>query len=156
MSRKGFTLVEVLIVVVIAVVVTMFSVPAYKKAQDRSRYMSAAGTLMDVGNGVRMLMQEYPDLEIDTLTITANNTSSDENPTTDNVVGWLQSNKYMSPIPLQGGKHKGYVLAISTMGTASCTESCEPADAVACMCGDNLLEEYKCAWVTSDGILRNN
>ncbi len=53
--KKGFTLLEVLIVVVIAVSVAAFSVPAYKKMQDRNRYMAAQGVLIDVGSGIRAL-----------------------------------------------------------------------------------------------------
>ena len=54
-TQKGFTLLEVLIVVVIAVSVAAFAVPAYKKSQDRNRYMAAQGALIDLGNGVRAL-----------------------------------------------------------------------------------------------------
>ena len=41
--KKGFTLLEVLIVVVIAVSVAVFAVPAYKKTQDKNRYLAAQG-----------------------------------------------------------------------------------------------------------------
>ncbi|MBR3898778.1 MAG: prepilin-type N-terminal cleavage/methylation domain-containing protein, partial [Elusimicrobiaceae bacterium] len=34
-TKRGFTLMEVLVVVVIGVLVTLFAVPAYKKMQDR-------------------------------------------------------------------------------------------------------------------------
>ena len=61
-SNKGFTLLEVLIVVVIAVSVAAFGVPAYKKSQERNRYLAAQGVLMDLGNAVRTFRQ---DLKID-------------------------------------------------------------------------------------------
>lgn len=46
-----------MIVVVIAVSVAAFAVPAYKKAQDRNRYLAAQGVLIDLGNGVKMLRE---------------------------------------------------------------------------------------------------
>lgn len=156
MSCKGFTLIEVLIVVVIAVVVTMFSVPAYKKSQDRARYMSASGTLMDLANAVRMLREDYPDLIIDTLPVTANAVTSDEIPTESNVIGWLQSKKYLNPIVFRNGTHQGYAFAISTEGTPSCSKICEPTNAVACMYGPNLLKQYQCVWVGENGLLTHN
>ena len=56
-NTKGFTLLEIMIVVVIAVSVAAFAVPAYKKAQDRNRYLAAQGVLIDLGNGVKMLRE---------------------------------------------------------------------------------------------------
>ena len=56
-NAKGFTLLEIMIVVVIAVSVAAFAVPAYKKAQDRNRYLAAQGVLIDLGNGVKMLRE---------------------------------------------------------------------------------------------------
>lgn len=55
MSKKGFTLTEVLIVVVIAVTVTAFAVPAYKRTQDKARYNAAAGVLAQLGAAVQAL-----------------------------------------------------------------------------------------------------
>ena len=48
----GFTLVEILIVVVVIVTVAAFGVPAYKKAQTRSAYMGAKGVLMQIGGAL--------------------------------------------------------------------------------------------------------
>ena len=56
-NAKGFTLLEIMIVVVIAVSVAAFAVPAYKKAQDRNRYLAAQGVLIDLGNGIKMLRE---------------------------------------------------------------------------------------------------
>lgn len=51
-GKKGFTLVEILFVLIIMAVLVAFAVPAYKKAQERSRYEAALGTLQNVGNAV--------------------------------------------------------------------------------------------------------
>ena len=56
MRRKnGFTLVEILIVVVIAASVLMFAVPATKKAQERNKYLAATGVLADIGMAMQAL-----------------------------------------------------------------------------------------------------
>lgn len=62
MTRQGFTLLEVLVVVMIAAVVTMFAVPAYKKAQDKNRFMAASGVLVDLANGAKMFHADYPSI----------------------------------------------------------------------------------------------
>ena len=54
-KRNGFTLLEVLIVVVIAVSVAAFAVPAYKKTQEKNKYLAAQGVLLDLGTAVRAL-----------------------------------------------------------------------------------------------------
>jgi prepilin-type N-terminal cleavage/methylation domain-containing protein len=55
MCKKGFTLVEVLVVVVIIVAVTSFSIPVYKKTQERVKYNQALGVLMQLGPAVKAL-----------------------------------------------------------------------------------------------------
>lgn len=59
MCRKyGFTLVEVLFVVLIAGSIMAFAMPAYKRMQARSHYNAALGTLLDVSNAVNSLKQD--------------------------------------------------------------------------------------------------
>lgn len=57
MQKKGFTLLEVLIVVVILASVVLFAVPSYKKAQVRAQYDAALGTLTQLGEGLRLLYE---------------------------------------------------------------------------------------------------
>lgn len=54
-KKNGFTLLEVLIVVVIAVSVAAFAVPAYKRTQEKNKYLAAQGVLLDLGTAVRAL-----------------------------------------------------------------------------------------------------
>ncbi len=54
-EKKGFTLLEILIVVVIAAAVLMFAAPAYRRAQDRGMYLAAQGVLIDVASAVQSL-----------------------------------------------------------------------------------------------------
>ncbi len=51
--KQGFTLVEILFVVIIAAGILAFAVPAYKKSQERAAYESATGILLDLGNAVQ-------------------------------------------------------------------------------------------------------
>lgn len=60
MFKKGFTLVEILIVVVILASVVAFGVPSYRKAQIRSRFNAALGTLTQLGGGINNL---YSDIQ---------------------------------------------------------------------------------------------
>lgn len=56
--RKGFTLLEVLVVTVIAASVLLFAVPAYKRSQDKSLYTAALGVLMELRGGVLAMRQD--------------------------------------------------------------------------------------------------
>ncbi len=156
-SRSGFTLLEVLIVVVIAVLVTMFAVPSYRKAQERNRYMAATGVLMDIGNAARMLHEQYPNLSY-TASITNNALwlagSCPEEPTASNGLVFLQCHKYLNAIPFSGGTYQGYSFRISSKGVASCP-GCS-ASGVACMYDSDALSEYQCAYIDKSGILHNN
>ncbi len=59
MYRKhGFTLVEILFVVLIAAGVLAFAVPAYKRTQERSTYNAALGALLDFSNAVNSLKKD--------------------------------------------------------------------------------------------------
>ena len=59
MHRKyGFTLVEMLFVVIIAGAVVAMSIPAYKRAQERARYNAALGQLGSIGGAVQGLNRD--------------------------------------------------------------------------------------------------
>ena len=53
MQKRGFTLLEILIVVIILASVLAFAFPAYKRTQDRNLYTAATGVLIDLGNAVQ-------------------------------------------------------------------------------------------------------
>lgn len=154
---KGFTLLEVLIVVLIAVMVTMFAVPGYRKAQERNRYLAATGVLMELASAAQILNEEFPDT-VYSASVTGNASWSTcpEKPSSSNVLAYLQCHKYLGDIPFNGGAFKGYTFALNSKGNASCGSSCNFSGAVACMKGSNLISEYTCAWVDRNGILHNN
>ncbi len=155
--RRGFTLVEVLIVVVIAVTVTVFAVPSFKKSQARTQYMAASGVLMELATATQILTEEYPALEITSAAFSSNPTTAPTIPTISDAVAWMQSNQYLGKVDFQSGKYKGYAFAFSTKGAANCGTSCKKANAVACMANTNhMTQAYRCAWVSSlDGMLHN-
>lgn len=49
-AKRGFTLVEILFVLIIAAGIMAYAVPSYKRAKERSRYEAATGILMDIGS----------------------------------------------------------------------------------------------------------
>jgi len=57
-SKKGFTLVEVLIVVAISLSVLIFAVPTYKKTQAKIRHEAAIGVLINVGEAVNIVREK--------------------------------------------------------------------------------------------------
>lgn len=57
-SKKGFTLIEVLIVVAISLSVLIFAVPAYKKTQEKAKFEAAMGTLVNVGTAVNLVREK--------------------------------------------------------------------------------------------------
>ncbi len=153
--RKGFTLLEVLVVVVIAVLVTMFAVPSYRKAQERNRYMAAVGVLIDMGNAVRMFQEDYPNV-IYTGSFTSSSYSScPTEPVSSTVRTFLLCHKYLTEIPFSSSQYQGYSYKISTSGAASCS-GCS-SYGVACMYdSDALVSEYRCAYIDRNGNLHNN
>lgn len=59
MKKHGFTLIEIMIVVVIAVSVAAFAVPAYKKSLQRNQFLAAEGKLIEIASGLRNVMQMF-------------------------------------------------------------------------------------------------
>ena len=57
--QKGFTLIEVMIVVVIAVTVAAFAVPAYKRSMERNKFMAAEGKLIELSSALRNVQQMF-------------------------------------------------------------------------------------------------
>ena len=139
--KKGFTLLEVLIVVVIAVSVAVFAVPAYKKTQDKNRYLAAQGVLMDLGNGLRTLQAEGYYFPTTAEKITSSKTGAtlkiDATVTSSNYQAALVSRKYMSPIAYENttnSTYKGYSFYACPYNSSSASYCCKSnAGAVACM-----------------------
>lgn len=56
--QKGFTLVEILFVLVIIAGVMAYAVPAYKRTQARAAYDAATGTLVDIGTAIQAMKRD--------------------------------------------------------------------------------------------------
>ena len=155
--RRGFTLLEVMIVVVIGVTVTMFAVPSFKKSQARTQYMTASGVLVELATATQMLMEEYPALEISSAAFSSNELDYSASPTVGTAAAWMLGKQYLGKVAFKSGKYKGYSFAFSTAGTANCGTKCTKAGAIACMANpDHMTQAYQCAWVSrEDGMLHN-
>lgn len=156
-AQKGFTLLEVMVVVVIAVIVTAFAVPSYKKSQARAKYMGASGILLELANATKMMKESYPSVNVVSQAFSANDSSAPSTPSS-NPIAWMQGEKLLGQVYFKDGTYNGYSFAFSTQGTANCGSDCATANAVACMSSSSqTIMAYKCAWVSlSDGMLHNN
>lgn len=158
-NTKGFTLLEIMIVVVIAVSVAAFAVPAYKKAQDRNRYLAAQGVLIDLGNGVKML-REALSTEAEGRTFPVSDavlqiTSTWQNGKADKYVDnslfnyganddlgkAMFSRRYASAVAFtgdNGSSFMGYKFFVCPQNSPSSSQCCNSQrDAVACMADEN-------------------
>lgn len=171
-SNKGFTLLEVLIVVVIAVSVAAFGVPAYKKSQERNRYLAAQGVLMDLGNAVRTFRQ---DLKIDCIsnkvdvktfpdsTAAVQLRSNWQTTTQEGDLSSLTTNadmgaamftrKYLAPIQFPTGTHvyKGYSFYICPQTTSSSSYCCGGDSTVVACTRNTSSTNYQWARYHKDG-----
>ena len=56
--KRGFTLVEMLFVVIIAAGVMAFAFPSYRAARERARFQAATGMLVSLGNAVEGITRD--------------------------------------------------------------------------------------------------
>lgn len=141
-NKSGFTLLEVLIVVVIAVSVAAFAVPAYKKTQEKNKYLAAQGVLLDLGSAVRALRADMSTGSFPSRSVPAqvfkdwysSDAPADEI-NSSNAQNELFRRKYMAPIPFDSGStYKGFSFYVCTQGRASSAYCCDNNSAViACM-----------------------
>ena len=158
-TNKGFTLLEVLIVVVIAVSVAAFGVPAYKKSQERNRYLAAQGVLMDLGNAVRTLRQDlaisssrtFP-ISSATQLLSSWQTTTQEGELADlstdaDLGAAMFTRKYMSPIQFPTGTsvYKGYSFYICPQNSSS-TSNCCGGDSSVVACTTNGISSSNYEW----------
>ena len=157
--RVGFTLVEVLVVVVIAVSVTAFAVPLYKKTQERNRFLAAQGMLLDISSAFHSLRADListgrtdaivtaPSSPVQLTTthqLTTNNTykkvkgaeslSDTTNVTVSGVPYALFARDYMQPIPYDSGNtYKGYQYYLCPATLHAAKNHCCHLSTIACM-----------------------
>lgn len=141
--QKGFTLLEILIVVVIAVSVAAFALPAYKKMQDRTNFMAAQGLLVEIGNGLKMLQEELSFNYPSGATVvnyswqnSAESWNEDKNTVSShNAHLLLFKRRYVGALPLTTSNYyKNYMFVLCPENTASSSYCCGGnSSVVACM-----------------------
>lgn len=169
MKKSGFTLLEVLIVVVIAVSVAAFAVPAYKKTQEKNKYLAAQGVLLDLGTAVRAVRAELSSGKFPSGSSPAQVTASWHSTgtpaseiTSSNAHYEIFRRKHMEPIPFDSGSsYKGFVFYVCPQDTASSSACCGgSSDVVACMYNSSLgagsatKGQYYSARFLQDGSLK--
>ncbi len=60
LNRKGFTLIEVLVVVVLIAIVSMIAFPSFKKSREITKNEGARLKLLEVANAARMYNEDAP------------------------------------------------------------------------------------------------
>ncbi len=131
-GKKGFTLLEILIVVLISASVLAFALPAQRRAQDRNRYLAAQGVLLDIGSAVQA---KRVDMKMDP------NTSESATFPNPNVVTPVTGSatfgeNYIQPIPLEMPNHtyKNYAFYICPQDVGANARCCgDDAKYIACM-----------------------
>ncbi len=161
-KRNGFTLLEVLIVVVIAVSVAAFAVPAYKKTQEKNKYLAAQGVLLDLGTAVRAIRAELPTSQKfpsgsspEQVTTSWHSTASpNDEITASNAKNEIFRRQYMAPIPFDSSNtYKGYSFYVCPQDASSSRNCCgNNKEVVACMSGGT--EPYKGAYFFTDGTIK--
>lgn len=168
-GRSGFTLAEMLIVVVIAALVVVWSVPSFKRSQERARYDSAKGLLIDFGMAVQAMRGDCSACTTGTsvyrgttgkqLTSSMQTTLSSEasicNLTDDQRDIALFARDYIPPVPLStDNKYKNYAFYICPANGSTYSPCCSAGpnsvSAVACMYDANASSSYQKARFLDD------
>lgn len=59
-NKKGFTLIEVLVVVVLIAIVSMIAFPSFKKSREITKTKALSLKLLEVANAARMYNEDAP------------------------------------------------------------------------------------------------
>ncbi|MBO7191035.1 MAG: prepilin-type N-terminal cleavage/methylation domain-containing protein [Elusimicrobiaceae bacterium] len=148
--KKGFTLLEILTVLVIVASVMAFGLPAYRRAQEKVAYQAATGLLRDVGASWQLLMQDTAEAGIQWLapynryvllvepssaSLGCGSSLSEcaaSSPLHSDAFRWFLLKQYMSPIPWDNSRrstYKGYRYYVCEPGVNCCYRP----EAIACM-----------------------
>ena len=157
-NKKGFTLLEILIVLVIVMGVFLFALPAHKRAQQRNKFAAAQGILLDLGSAINNFKRDLAkfapgvsfegnlptdergfkvaadcqDTENSNYTAAAN-LSKLSSATNDHMPYILFARQYMEPIPFDNGNtYKGYIFLICS-GAETAGPCLAQPSASACM-----------------------
>ena len=160
--RQGFTLVEVLFVLVIIAAIMAYAVPSYRRTKDRAAYEAATGILVDVGSAIQAMKKDLtmqgfnfslyplPATAANYKEIVGNETVSDSDVngkilkeilTTSTAatrdarfVGGLFKFGYLEPFTPKGYHY----YAIRGTTATACNNKCRTTGTVACMCKTSL------------------
>ena len=168
-GKQGFTLVEILFVVIIAAGILAFAVPAYKRSQVYSEYQAATGLLMSIGNAVQSASADagaFPQSTEKEITGSENVSAPDSKSKT--ITGYLGTTTgsardtlfvqalfeygYLHPFKTSSPGYKFY--AVKDNASEVCSGACKVENSVACMCYESITDVcYYGAVYLSDGTI---
>jgi general secretion pathway protein G len=102
-KEKGFTLVELMIVIIILAILTGIAIPSYMVLRDRARTSAAQSELKNVATALEMYNadnESYPDAE---------NYAA--------MALLLEAGEYMDPVPLEDPWGEDYTYALDAAGS---------------------------------------
>jgi len=174
--RAGFTLIEVLIVAVIAISIAAFSVPLYKKSQERNKLTAAQGVLVEIANAMQAIRADYTSAGVSLIDVPRGNTqlttthqsttaSSYQEARNFNSIAEVDyshmpyalfARDYMQPIPYSSGNtYKGYRFYICK-AAVSTEQSCCKLSEIACIRKNSSCtktSDFQGAYIDDDGLL---
>ncbi len=162
-AKKGFTLVEILFVLIIAAGIMAYAVPSYKRAKERARYEAATGILLDVGSAAMQVNRtktgcarsyykgylQVPDnYYVDPDTFMEGKTWAEylddylnyHDDVDQACVNSLFGLGYLQKIPANTG-YEYYIVNNPKGGLTICSSKCTKLGTVACMCQTDAEEE---------------
>ena len=115
--NKGFTVVELLIVIIIIAIISVIALPQFINAQDRGKQSQTVGNLRSIGNAMALYHTDNNTYPVAT-SITAVKTA-------------LEDGGYMSAVPTKDGWDQ--VLQVTSTATTYSIWSCGKSNGDACV-----------------------
>jgi len=122
-KQKGFTLVELMVVIIILAVLTGIAIPSYLALRNRARESAAKAEMVNIATAIELFFSDYSQYPPDTLAVLVNELQG-EAAATVNTAGYV----YMATVPTAdpwGGAYDYDTADPTTTYTLSCSGSAD-------------------------------